>query len=86
LGRPSTRTAVTTSRASDIPHPHVLRCERCRETGGNYVVKPDTPSDTNWTYTSEIRFYQHSSLARFVLEGQSETLVKRGLLRRFSRS
>ena len=43
------------------------------------------PSDTNRTYTSEIRFYQHSSPARFVLEGQSEALVKSSLLRRLSR-
>jgi hypothetical protein len=42
------------------------------------------PSDTNRTFTSEIRFYQHSSRARFVLEGQSETLVESSRLRRLS--
>jgi hypothetical protein len=34
------------SRASDIPHPHDLRCERCRETGVNYVLEPDTAGGT----------------------------------------
>jgi hypothetical protein len=47
LGRASTRIAVTTNRASDIPHPHVLRCERCRETGENYVLEPDTLAPTS---------------------------------------
>jgi hypothetical protein len=47
-------------------------------------VNSRTPSDTNRTYTSEIRFYQHSSLARLVLEGQPEVLVESGLLLRFS--
>src|SRR6266542_3380810 len=42
------------------------------------------PSDTNRTYTSEIRFHQHSSLARFVGEAQSEALVESGFLLRFS--
>jgi hypothetical protein len=40
-------------------------------------------SDTNRTYTSEVRLYQHSSLARLVREGQSEALVESGLLQRF---
>src|SRR5215207_6831415 len=39
-------------------------------------------SDTNRTYTSEIRFYQHSSLARLVDEAQSEALVESGPLLR----
>ena len=42
------------------------------------------PSDTNRTYTSEIRFNQHSSLARLVGEGQSKALVESGLLCRIS--
>ena len=42
------------------------------------------PSDTNRTYTSRIRFYQHPSLAWLVGEAQSEAVVKIGLLRWFS--
>ena len=38
--------AVTTSLPSPIAHPSVLRCERCLETGVNYVLKPDTAGGT----------------------------------------
>ena len=41
-------------------------------------------SDTNRTYTSEIRFYQHSSLARLICEAQSEALVEVRFLLRVS--
>jgi hypothetical protein len=46
LLRPSILTAVTTSLASDISDPLVLRSARCRETWRNYVVKPDTAGGT----------------------------------------
>jgi hypothetical protein len=42
LVRPSTVTAVTTTRASDIAPPPDLRCQRCLATPVNYVLKPDT--------------------------------------------
>jgi hypothetical protein len=44
--RPSILTAVTTSRASDIAYPPHPRSVRCRETGRNYVLKPDTAGGT----------------------------------------
>src|SRR5436190_20790526 len=42
FGRPSSTTAVTTSCPNDTAHLPRSRCERCPETGVNYVVKPDT--------------------------------------------
>jgi hypothetical protein len=42
LLRPSTTTAATPGRASDIAHPQESRCELCRETAANYVVGSDT--------------------------------------------
>src|SRR5687767_15611929 len=74
--RPSSLTAVTTSRASDIAHPPRLRCERCPETGVNYVVEPDTPSDTNHTYTAQIRLHPHLSLIGFVRQVQPHAPVE----------
>jgi len=49
--RPSILTAVTTSRANDIAHPPHLRSVRCRETGRNYVLKPDTTPGTYRIHT-----------------------------------
>src|SRR5512132_2750559 len=43
------------------------------------------PSDTNRTYTAQVRFYQHSSFARLEGKGQSQALVESSFLRRFSR-
>jgi len=47
LDRPSTSTAVTTSRAMPIAHLPRQGCERCRETCGNDVLKSDTAAGTN---------------------------------------
>jgi hypothetical protein len=47
LLRPSSTTAVMTSCAFDMADlPGVTRCQLCRETAANYVVKPDTVSPT----------------------------------------
>ena len=40
--RPSTFTDKITSSASDMGHLQKARCKRCRGTGANYVVEPDT--------------------------------------------
>jgi len=50
------------------------------------AVRGLPPSDTNRTYTSEIRFYQHSSFAWLVREAQSEAVVEIGLPLRVSGS
>jgi hypothetical protein len=42
------------------------------------------PSDTNRTYTPEVRFYQHSSLARLVGKAEPETDIQIGLPLRVS--
>jgi hypothetical protein len=42
------------------------------------------PSDTNRTYTPEVRFHQHSSLARLVRKAEPETVVEIGLPLRVS--
>lgn len=45
--RPSILTEVTTSCANDIACPFRLEQARGRETGRNYVVKPDTAGGTD---------------------------------------
>jgi len=47
LERPSTLTDKITSSASDIGHLRKVRCQRCRGTGANYVVNPDTSERAN---------------------------------------
>src|SRR5438105_13415958 len=44
---PCSLTAATTTRPTDTPHLPESRCERCPETGVNYVVEPDTAPATN---------------------------------------
>src|SRR5438105_2094182 len=43
---PCSLTAATTTRPTDTPHLPKSRCERCPETGVNYVVEPDTAAPT----------------------------------------
>ncbi len=64
---------MTTSLASDIAHLFVVRCERCRETGVHYVLKPDTPGPTDRmglpTSTVSLEHMRDSGLLQPFLEG-----------------